>query len=139
MKKNIRKQVINMYKYFQPNKKDLKDRYGDCAIRALCKAQNMEWLDAYDLMWKLTREVQCPFNSKYGFESIMKQLGYTYGGISNKKGTVRPSVRQFAKQNPKGTYICVVANHYVTIVDGDYYDTWDSGSSSMYGYWKRGE
>ena len=29
-----------MYKYYQPNKKDLKDKYGDCTIRALSKALN---------------------------------------------------------------------------------------------------
>lgn len=26
------------YKYYQPNSKDLKDKYGDCVIRALTKA-----------------------------------------------------------------------------------------------------
>lgn len=31
------------FKYFQPNKLDLKDKYGDCAVRTICKAENMEW------------------------------------------------------------------------------------------------
>ena len=26
------------YKYYQPNKKDIKDEYGDCVIRAFTKA-----------------------------------------------------------------------------------------------------
>lgn len=30
------------WKYYQPNKKDLKDEYGDCVIRALCKVTGKE-------------------------------------------------------------------------------------------------
>ena len=60
------------YTYYQPNDKDLKDNYGDCAIRTICKAENLSWLDAYDMMYRLSREVQCPMNCKYGFEHILK-------------------------------------------------------------------
>ena len=125
------------YKYYQPNKKDLKDNYGDCAVRCICKAEDLEWLDAYDMMYKISREVQSPLNCKEGFEHIVKTLGYEYGKISNKKGTKRPTVKEFAKAHPDGTYICVVANHYVTIKDGQYHDTWDSGHKSLYGYWSK--
>lgn len=123
------------YKYFQPNKKDLKDNYGDCAIRCICKAEEIQWLDAYDIMYKLSREVQAPLNCKVGFEHIVKTLGYTYGKITNKKGSKRPTVKQFTKEHKEGTYILVVANHYVTVVDGIYYDTWDCGDCCLYGYW----
>ena len=125
----------NRYIYFQPNKKDIKDNFGDCAIRSICRAENIDWLTAYDLMWKISRQVQSPMNCKYGFEHIVKTLGYKYQGISNKKGTKRPTVDSFAMGHKKGTYICVVANHYVTIVDGYFYDTWDSGNRSLYGVW----
>ena len=34
---------MKRYKYYQPNKKDIKDNYGDCVVRALTKSneQNM--------------------------------------------------------------------------------------------------
>ncbi|MBR5823783.1 MAG: hypothetical protein IKY67_06540 [Paludibacteraceae bacterium] len=76
-------------------------------------------------------------NCKVGFEHIVKSLGYEYHGISNKKGTKRPTVDSFTKDHPEGTYICVVANHYVCSQDGCYHDTWDSGDCSMYGYWQK--
>ena len=126
-----------LYRYFQPNKLDIKDDYGDCAIRSVAKAENISWLEAYDMMYKYSREVQCPMNCKHGFEHILKQLGYTYTGISNKKGTTRPTVFEFCGKHKIGTSICVVANHYVTIQDGHYYDTWDSGYKCMYGYWEK--
>lgn len=125
------------FKYFQPNKLELKDEYGDCAVRAICKAEDMEWLDAYDLMWSYSREVQSPLNCKYGFEHILKKLGYKYCPISNKKGSKRPTVTEFSKAHTTGTYVLVVANHYVCSKDGFFYDTFDSGDKSLYGYWEK--
>lgn len=125
------------YKYYQPNKMDLKDNYGDCAIRTICKAEKMEWLEAYDMMYQVSREVQCPMNCKQGFEHILKHLGYIYHPISNKKGSKRPTVDRFSKDNTEGCFVLVVANHYVCSENGSYYDTWDSGDCCLYGYWKK--
>lgn len=122
-----------IYKYFQPNDKDTKDKYGDCAVRAICKAENLSWLDAYDIMYKYAREVQCPMNIKQGYEHILKSLGYEYGHF--KHGGKRPNVKKFATEHKDGTYICVCANHYVCIKNGHYYDTWDSGEVHLYSYW----
>lgn len=126
-----------MYQYFQPNKFDLKDKVGDCAVRAVCKAQDLEWLKAYDVMSAIARTVQSPFNCKFGFEWIMQTLGYEYFPVSNKKGGKRPTVMSFCKNNPRGTYILVLAHHYVCSKDGQYFDTWDSGSKCLYGYWMK--
>ena len=46
------------FQYFQPNKLDLKDKVGDCQIRALCKALNLTWTEAFDLTIPLCRELQ---------------------------------------------------------------------------------
>lgn len=128
------------FNYYQPNNKDLKDRYGDCTIRALSKALNTTWLGAFDKAIPLCRKYQvsnifaCPITVR---KLIFKELGFDYVGISNKKGQKRPTVDSFAKDHPTGIYIANVANHEVAIVDGQYYDTWDSGECSMYGYFKR--
>jgi len=125
------------YKYCQPNKKDLKDQYGDCVIRALTKATNKEWVEIFDELVPIAKEKQCMPNSKPCYEAYILNNGFTYQGISNKKGTKRPTVDRFAKDHPKGIYILRVANHIVTVVDGIYYDTWDSGHKSLYGYWEK--
>lgn len=123
------------YKYYQPNKKDLKDQYGDCVIRSLTKALNKEWIEVFDELVPIARENQCMPNSKVCYEQFLIENGFTYHGISNKKGTTRPTVDRFAKDHKTGTYVLRVANHLVTVVDGIYYDTWDSGHKSLYGYW----
>ena len=126
--------------YYQPNEKDLRDKYGDCTIRALTKALDITWLEAFDLMIPFCRREQ--ITNIFGGElalrkKVMAEIGFDYVGITNKKGSKRPTVDSFAKDHPTGTYICNVANHEVTIVDGKYYDTWDSGDCSMYGYFER--
>lgn len=125
------------WKYYQPNKKDLKDKYGDCVIRALTKALNMEWLDVFDDIQPISREMQVPFNCKPCYEKYLEEKGFVYYGISNAKGTKRPTVQSFAKDNKEGIYVLRVANHIVTVADGYFYDTWDRGSKSLYGYWKK--
>ena len=129
-----------LYQYFQPNKKDLKDKYGDCTIRALSKALGKSWIDTFDLCIPLMREYQVPnpFFAPINIRrELMEKLGFDYTGISNKKGSTRPTVKQFASKHKEGTYILNVANHEVACVDGKYFDTWDSGDCKLYGYFTK--
>ena len=124
------------YKYYQPNKKDIKDEYGDCVIRAFTKVLDMEWVAVFDEMVPVAREVQTMPNNRPAYEKYLQMKGLMYKGISNKKGTTRPTVKEFASKHKTGRYVLRVANHLVACVDGVYYDTWDSGYKSMYGYWE---
>ena len=126
--------------YYQPNKKDVEDKYGDCQIRALSKAIGCAWLEAFDKVIPICRDEQVmmicdapvPVRAR-----MFDKLGFDYHGVSNKKGSKRPTVDSFAKDHPEGRFICNVAHHEVAVVDGKYYDTWDSGDCSLYGYFER--
>ena len=124
------------YKYYQPNKKDLKDNYGDCVIRALTKLFDKEWIQVFNDLLPYAREMQCMPNGKPCFEKYLSENGYTYHGISNKKGTKRPTVKSFARSHKNGKFFLRVAHHCVACIDGTYYDTWDSGEHCLYGYWE---
>lgn len=129
-----------MYKYYQPNDKDLKNKYGDCTIRALSKALNVSWIEAFEITIPYCKEYQCTniFDMPPNLEAqVMRRLGFEYHGISNKRGTKRPTVESFARTHKRGVYIVNVANHEVAIVDGVYYDTWDCGFKSLYGYYEK--
>lgn len=122
------------YKYYQPNKKDLKDKYDDCVVRALTKVLDKDWIEVFDDLVKYARGIQCMPSSKQCYEQYLKDNGFVYIGISNKKGSKRPTVTQFAKEHKKGKYLVNLAGHVVAIVNGKYYDTWDSGRCCLYGY-----
>ena len=128
------------YKYYQPNAMDKHDKFGDCQIRALSKAMGCTWLEAFYRAISVCREEQVSliFDAPTEVRSrMLGKLGFEWHSISNKKGTTRPTVVSFAKDHPKGTYICGVAHHEVAVVDGKYYDTWDCGECSLYGYFER--
>lgn len=38
-----------------------------------------------------------------------------------------------------GRYLLALDQHVVAVVDGDYYDTWDSGNEIPIYYWMKGE
>ncbi len=123
------------FTYYQPNDKDIKDTFGDCVIRALTKAENLSWVDVFDELTPIARELQCVPNGKPCYEEFLKRRGYEYVGVSNKRGTKRPTVSSFTLAHRQGVFIARVAHHIVAVVDGRFYDTWDSGQKSLYGYW----
>ena len=124
------------YKYYQPNEKDIKDNYGDCVVRALTKVMKKDWLEVFEELIPYARKLQCMPNGKPCYESYLRDNGYIYHGISNKRGCKRPTVKQFAKDNG-GTYVLRVAHHCVAVVNNCYFDTWDSGDCCLYGYWEK--
>lgn len=128
---------MTRYKYYQPNKKDIKDKYGDCVVRALTKVMNKTWIEVFDELYTYAVDIQCMPNDKQCYEAYLKDNGFEYHGISNKKGSKRPTVESFTKEHKVGTFFLNVANHVVSVVDGMYYDTWDSGQCCLYGYYEK--
>lgn len=45
------------------------------------------------------------------------------------------SVKDFCKENPKGTFVLGTGTHVVTAIDGNYYDVWDSGDEIIAYVW----
>ena len=74
--------------YYQPNKKDLKDKVGDCQIRALSKALGLTWVEAFDITIPICRELQtytffdCDLNKT---KEAMSRLGFGTPGSLTKK------------------------------------------------------
>ena len=124
-----------LYEYYQPNDLDLRDRYYDDPIRALTKVLNMTWVEVYDELVPLARMMQCSVLEKTCYERYLSDKGFIYKGVSNKKGSKRPTVEEFTLDHRTGIYFLNIANHCVASVDGTYYNTWDCGYKSLYGYW----
>lgn len=130
---------MKSFVYYQPNNKDLKDVAGDCVIRALTKALDKTWAEVFDELVPIAREHQVLMNDKICYEELLAKYGFTYVGISNKKGSKRPTVKSFSLEhrNDKTVYFLNVAHHCVTVQGGFYYDIWDCGEKCLYGYWRR--
>ena len=48
----------------------------------------------------------------------------------------RCTVNEFAVANPFGTFVLKVNSHVVALVDGLYYDSWDSGDKKVTKFWR---
>ena len=100
---------------------------------------NTTWFEAFEACIEFMKEKQCLLSGMTLelYKKLYGVFGFEYSGISNTKGTKRPTIKSFAASHKKGMYILNVAHHQVAVVDGYYYDTWDCGEKSLYGYFEK--
>ncbi|PER55688.1 hypothetical protein CN495_08005 [Bacillus thuringiensis] len=122
-------------RYYNPN--PLKKETGDCVVRALCKATGKDWDTVYRELYEIGMELKIMPNSKEAWKTYLRRHRFIEHKVSNKKGTKRPKVQEFARSHRTGTFVLSVANHVVTCEDGYYYDLDDFGRSSLYSYWEK--
>lgn len=123
----------SLHRYYNPNPN--KKEVADCVVRACCKSMNKDWDEVYVDLCKIGFENKAMPNEKLAYEKYFIQEGFEYVKVFNKKGSKRLKVREIAKEHKKEVIICVVANHLVTTAEGYFWDLFDSGDNSLYGYW----
>lgn len=105
----------------------------DCVVRAISTAMREDWITVYRELCDLGAELyDMPFN-KDVFGEYLKRKGWIWYPCKSENGK-RPKVCNFDKAN---SAILRVANHLVYVSNHEYYDTWDCGNKSVYGYWSK--
>jgi hypothetical protein len=113
-----------MYKYKNPNPSN--KIVGDCVVRAIAIALHMGWKEVYlDLCYQGLTLCDMP-SSNHVWKSYLQDRGFRIGIIPNTCPDCY-TIAEFAEDNRDGTYILGTGTHVVTVINGDYYDTWDSG------------
>lgn len=107
----------------------------DCMIRAVCIALNLPWVKVHrDLCELSAKEFSVP-NDDDVWGRYLYQLGFEPFLVEdNCKKCV--TVRAFSEIYNQGIYIIGTGNHAVAVVDGDYYDSWDSGEERPSFFWR---
>ena len=121
-----------MYRYFNPNPCGINT--GDCTVRAICAATGMSWDLAFDELCDKAKEIGEMPSSNNAWGQYLQDLGFTYRPLPNTCPFCF-SVKDFCKENPKGTFILGTGTHVVTAIDGNYYDAWDSGDEIIAYVW----
>lgn len=123
-----------MYKYFNPNPKG--GRVGDCTVRALTKALDMEWPETYiDLcLFGLLGGDMPSANNVWG--SYLRSHGFSRYVIPNTCPDCY-TVADFAREHDAGVYVLALEGHVVAVCDGCYWDSWDSGGERPLYYWTK--
>lgn len=122
------------YIYFQNN--PLNKNVGDCVVRAISKVMDISWDEAYlDLAVQGLCMGDMP-NSNSVWGAYLYLNGFERHNIEN----VCPdcyTVKDFCIEYPKGTYVIAASAHAIAVIDGNYYDAFDSGFENPIYVWEK--
>lgn len=118
------------------NENPVEARVGDCTVRAIAFATDQSWEKTY---WGICFEgyIQHDMpsaNSVWG--AYLIDLGFERFVIPNTCPSCY-TVKDFCRDNPKGTFILATGSHVVGVKEGRYFDTWNSGNEVPIYYYKR--
>lgn len=123
-----------MYIHYNPNPYGL--YVEDCVVRAICLATGRTWDDIYFHL--------CLQGGIMGNMPSVNEVWGTYLSTIGFSRYFLPdtcpvcyTVRDFCYDHPHGTYILATNTHVITVINGNYYDAWDSGSEVPLTVWRR--
>ena len=123
-----------MYIEFNPNPdRKLVD---DCVIRAICKLTGKDWERVYTELFAEGLEVHDWPWKNYVWGNYLLRHGFEQSLIPNTCPRCF-TVKDFCASYPTGSYLLAIGDHVVTVIDGNYYDTWDSGNEVPVYYWRK--
>lgn len=126
-----------MWIEYNPN--PMQRRVGDCSVRAIAKALEMEWEDAYALIVSLGFSMADMPSSDAVWGAALRKHGFYRAAIDNKCPDCY-TAEDFCKDNPSGTYVLGFGGHVATVYDGNLYDSWDSSKLCPQFFWyKKGD
>lgn len=123
-----------MYKYFNPN--PVGRSVGDCTVRALAKALDISWEEAYTKLATNGFKMGDMPSSDSVLGSILRQNGFYREGLPNLCPDCY-TAEDFCYDNPIGVYVLGFGGHVATVVDGCLYDSWDSLQEIPQYFWSR--
>ena len=108
---------------------------GDCVVRAIAVATRRSWRDAY---WEICeqgdRDCDMP-SSNPVWGNVLRRHGFRQMMLPETCPEC-VTVRAFASMYPEGIYVIGTGSHAVCVIDGDWYDAWDSGDEVPTYFWE---
>lgn len=123
-----------MWRKYNPNP------YGrngsDCVYRAISKATGQTWEDTYwDLAYAGAALGDAP-NANHVWAEYLKNKGFKRYIIPDSCPDCY-TIAEFCEDNPTGLYVLGTGSHVVTAINGNYFDSWDSGQEPVLYVWRR--
>jgi len=122
-----------MYMYYNPNPVR-SDGVGDCAVRALAKAADLTWEQAYTELSTSGFLMGDVMNSDAVLAAVLRKYGFVRGAVPDTCPDCY-TVLDFIEEHPNGIYVIKSQNHVATVVDGNLFDAWDSSQRIPLFFW----
>lgn len=111
---------------------------GDCAVRAVAKALDIDWEEAYLLIVKNGYDMGDMPSSDSVWGAVLRQHGFYRKAIPNRCPDCY-TVEDFCMDHPEGVFVLGFGGHTATVIDGTLYDSWDSSREIPVYMWYRKE
>lgn len=122
--------------YIQANPNPMGNYVGDCVIRAISLATGRSWDYTY-LALCLNGYKLCDMpSSNHVWSNYLQSVGFKQGIVSQNCPSCY-SVKDFCRANQNGTYVLGTGSHVLAVIDGDYFDSWDSGDEHPIYFWRK--
>lgn len=117
------------------NPNPLGKQTSDCVVRAIAIATEQSWKRTYRELCELGEiEAELPnANSVWGL--YLRNKGAKQF-LLPESCPACVTVRAFCEKYPTGVYVIGTGSHAVCVMDGDYYDSWDSGNEAASYFWR---
>ncbi len=112
--------------YIHSNPNPTNKQCGDCVVRAFAIATDSDWDTAYLKLVLRGYVMRDMPSSNSVWDAQLLNEGFVREIIPNTCPYCY-TIKDFCKDHPYGTYVLGTGSHAVAIIDGDYYDAWDSG------------
>lgn len=122
--------------YIYKNENPKKKTVGDCVIRAISTVTDLSWNSTYLEITMLGLEMCDMPSSNHVWAEYLYRKGYDRQIIPN-TCPMCYTIKQFCEDYPIGCYILATGTHVVAVIDGNYYDTWDSGEEVPIYYFRK--
>ena len=107
---------------------------GDCTIRAISKIMGDSWDDTYIGLALQGYELKDMPSSNHVWGAYLKEHGFKRFAIPNTCPDCY-TIKEFTQDYSDGEYLLATGNHVVAVINGNYFDTWDSGDEVPVFYW----
>ena len=125
---------MNVWVYYNPSPSGR--NVGDCSVRAVAKALNVDWETAYALIASAGFLMNDVMSSNSVWGSVLRMNGFMRSAIPPTCPDCY-TAKDFALDHPRGVYVLGFGNHVATVKDGKLYDTWDSSDEIPQYYWSK--
>lgn len=122
-----------MWRLFNPNPTGR--NVGDCSVRALAMALDVDWETAYSMAAKNGFLMGDMPSSDSVWGAVLRQHGFTRSAIPNTCPDCY-TAEDFCREHPTGIYVLGFGGHVATVKDGVLYDSWDSSNEIPIYVWK---
>ena len=109
---------------------------GDCAIRAVSKALDIDWETAYAKVAANGYAMGDMPSSDSVWGSVLRQNGFYRAAIPNECPDCY-TAEDFCRDNPVGTFVLAFGGHVATVKNGNLYDSWNSSREVPQFVWYR--